>query len=92
MQKVRLGEEPVRSQGHIHKKSSHSGWSPPEVYESMEREGDYLHAGVCVQDNPGRCFAVYAGPGDVVVVPPEWAHATISADPDSPINIWRLVR
>ena len=29
-------------------------------------------------DNPGRCFAVYAGPGDVVIVPPYWAHATVS--------------
>ena len=33
------------------------------------------------EDDPGKCFAVYAEPGDVVVVPPGWAHATISADP-----------
>jgi glucose-6-phosphate isomerase len=29
----RLGNEPVRSQGHVHRVSIHSGWSPPEVYE-----------------------------------------------------------
>ena len=29
----RLGEEPVRSQGHVHKVASRSGWSPPELYE-----------------------------------------------------------
>jgi len=29
----RLGREPIRSQGHVHRVSSHSGWSPPEVYE-----------------------------------------------------------
>ena len=27
----KLGEAPVRSQGHVHRVSSHSGWSPPEV-------------------------------------------------------------
>ncbi len=29
----RLGDEPVRSQGHIHKVSPFSRWSTPEVYE-----------------------------------------------------------
>jgi glucose-6-phosphate isomerase len=29
----RLGREPVRSQGHVHRASLHSGWSPPELYE-----------------------------------------------------------
>ena len=37
-------------------------------------------------DNPGRCFAVYANPGDVVIVPPAWAHATISADAKTPLT------
>ena len=32
-------------------------------------------------DNPGRCYAVIAKPGDIVVVPPERAHAAISAEP-----------
>ena len=83
--KGKLGDEPVRSQGHIHKRSSHSGWSPPEVYEIWSGKA-IIYMQEYAQDNPGRCFAVYAGPGDVVVVPPEWAHATISADPDSPLT------
>jgi glucose-6-phosphate isomerase len=83
--KGKLGEEPVRSQGHIHKRSSHSGWSPPEVYEIWSGKA-IIYMQEYAQDDPGRCFAVYAGPGDVVVVPPEWAHATISADPDSPLT------
>ena len=37
-------------------------------------------------DNPGRCYAIYAKPGDVVIVPPYWAHATISANPDKPLT------
>jgi glucose-6-phosphate isomerase, archaeal len=37
-------------------------------------------------ENPGRCFAVHARPGDVVIVPPNWAHATISASPDQPLT------
>jgi glucose-6-phosphate isomerase len=81
----KLGDEPVRSQGHIHKKSVHSGWSPPEVYEIWSGRA-IIYMQEYAKDNPGRCFAVYAGPGDVVVVPPEWAHATISADPETPLT------
>lgn len=81
----KLGDEPVRSQGHIHKKSSHSGWSPPELYEIWSGKA-IIYMQEYAQDNPGRCFAVYAGPGDTVVVPPEWAHATISADPTTPLT------
>ncbi|MEO6149112.1 MAG: glucose-6-phosphate isomerase family protein [Mucilaginibacter sp.] len=81
----KLGDEPVRSQGHIHKKSSHSGWSPPEIYEIWSGAA-IIYMQEYAEDNPGRCFAVYAGPGDVVVVPPEWAHATISADPETPLT------
>jgi glucose-6-phosphate isomerase, archaeal len=76
----RLGREPVRSQGHVHKKVRGNTLSPPEIYEIWTGR-----AIICMQeyaeDDPGRCFAVEAAPGDVVVVPPDWAHATISADP-----------
>jgi glucose-6-phosphate isomerase, archaeal len=83
--KGRMGEEPVRSQGHIHKVSSHSGWSPPELYEIWQGRA-YIYIQEFVADDPGRCFAIEAGPGDVVVVPPGWAHATISADPEQPLT------
>lgn len=80
----RLGREPVRSQGHVHKPSPRNGWSTPEVYEIWSG-----HAVILMQesdcDDPGRCFAVEAGRGDVVIVPPGWAHATISADPEQPL-------
>ena len=36
-------------------------------------------------DIPGRCFAVEAGPGEVVLVPPGWAHCTISVDSSQPL-------
>lgn len=81
----RLGDEPVRSQGHVHRVSDHSGWSPPELYEIWSGS-----AYICMQehaaDDPGRCFAVYAQPGDRVLVPPGWAHATISANPQEPLT------
>ncbi len=76
----KLGDEPVRSQGHVHRVSSHSGWSPPEVYEIWEGAA-FVDMQERVADDPGRCYAVMAKPGDIVVVPPEWAHAAISADP-----------
>ncbi len=81
----RLGEEPVRSQGHVHEVASRSGWSPPELYEVWTGR-----AIVTMQeqaaDDPGRCFAIEAGPGEVVVVPPGWAHATVSADAREPMT------
>ncbi len=81
----RLGKEPVRSQGHIHRVAAHSGWSPPEIYEIWSgRAVVYMQESVC--DDPGRCFAVTAEPGDVVVVPPRWAHATLSASAEEPLT------
>ncbi|MDR2915029.1 MAG: glucose-6-phosphate isomerase [Tannerella sp.] len=81
----KLGREPVRSQGHIHKVSEYSGWSTPEIYEIWSGEA-IIYMQEYAEDNPGRCFAVYAKPGDVVIVPPYWVHATISADPETPLT------
>lgn len=81
----RLGNEPVRSQGHIHKKSRNNTMSPPEIYEIWTGRA-IIYMQETADDNPGRCFAVEAGPGEVVVVPPDWAHATISVDPGEPLT------
>ncbi len=81
----KLGKEPIRSQGHMHKISTYSGWSTPEVYEIWSGEA-IIYMQETAEDQPGRCFAVYARPGDVVVVPPYWVHATISANPDEPLT------
>ncbi|MGL4858857.1 MAG: glucose-6-phosphate isomerase family protein [Enterobacteriaceae bacterium] len=80
-----LGEEPIRSQGHIHRVSQHSGWSPPELYEIWQGRA-IIYMQERVADEPGRCFAVQASPGQHVLVPPGWAHATISADPTTPLT------
>ncbi len=80
----RLGEEPVRSQGHIHAVSASCGRSTAELYEIWAGRAVILMQETA-NDDPGRCFAVAAGPGEVVVVPPGWAHATISADPLQPL-------
>ncbi|HET6175569.1 MAG TPA: glucose-6-phosphate isomerase family protein [Candidatus Sulfotelmatobacter sp.] len=77
-----LGQETVRSQGHVHHVSLHSGWSPPEVYEIWEGAA-YIFMQEYAVDDPGRCYAILAKPGDMVVVPPKWAHAAMSADPSS---------
>jgi glucose-6-phosphate isomerase, archaeal len=80
-----LGDEPVRSQGHVHRVAGHSGWSPPELYQIWSGRA-VVYMQERAQHDPGRCFAVEAGPGEVVVVPPGWAHATVSADPDEPMT------
>jgi glucose-6-phosphate isomerase, archaeal len=75
-----LGSEPVRSQGHIHAIAPHSGWSPPEIFEIWSGTA-IVYAQERAEDDPGRCIAVLARPGDQVVVPPAWAHCVINADP-----------
>ena len=81
-----LGKEPIRSQGHVHKRSSFANmWSTPEVYEIWSGEA-IIYMQEYAQRLPGRCYAVKAGVGDVVIVPPSWAHATISASPIEPLT------
>ncbi len=78
-EKGKLGNEPVRSQGHIHAVSPSCNSSTCEVYEIWSGSA-YILMQEKVTDNPGRCFAVLAKVGDVVIVPPYWAHATIVAN------------
>ena len=77
----RIGDEPVRSQGHIHAVAPHCGWSTPELFEIWEGRA-IIYAQERATDEPGRCFAVHAKVGDKVVVPPKWAHCVINADPE----------
>ncbi len=81
----RLGKEPVRSQGHVHRIAHHSGWSPPEIFEIWAGRA-VVYMQEFAADDPGRCFAVTAEPGDVVVVPPQWAHATLSASAETSLT------
>lgn len=81
----RLGNEPIRSQGHIHSISPYSNRSTPEVYEIWNGKA-IIYMQETAKDFPGRCYAVEAGSGEIVIVPPGWAHATISADPDQPLT------
>ena len=73
-----LGDEPVRSQGHIHSIAPHSGWSPPEIFEIWSGTA-IIYAQERAEDDPGRCMAITARAGDQVVVPPGWAHCVINA-------------
>lgn len=81
----RLGREPIRSQGHIHAVSQSCGMSTCELYEIWEGKA-CIYMQETANDDPGRCFAVLADPGSVVLVPPGWAHCTISADAGTPLT------
>jgi glucose-6-phosphate isomerase, archaeal len=78
----KLGDGPVRSQGHVHAVSPHCGWSTPELFEIWEG-----YAIIYGQENsgndPGQCMAVAAGPGERVVMPPGWAHYVVNANKNS---------
>jgi glucose-6-phosphate isomerase, archaeal len=77
-----LGDEPVRSQGHVHAISPHSGCSAPELFEIWEGRA-IVYGQEKSGDDPGRCVAIEAEPGDKVVMPPTWAHYVANVDPHS---------
>jgi glucose-6-phosphate isomerase len=85
----RLGDEVVRSQGHVHKVSSHSGWAAPEIYEIWDGKA-FIYMQEFAATDPGRCFAIEAGPADIVVIPPGWAHTSMSADPSQHLTFGAL--
>jgi glucose-6-phosphate isomerase len=76
----KLGREFVRSQGHVHAISRHCQCSTPELLEIWQGRA-IVYMQESVTDDPGRCFAVEAAPGDKVVIPPGWAHCVINIDP-----------
>lgn len=74
-----IGEEPVRSQGHIHAISASCNSSTCEVYEIFDGEA-YIYMQESGEDEAGQCYAVHAKAGEVVIVPPGWVHATVNAN------------
>ncbi|SHJ71211.1 glucose-6-phosphate isomerase family protein [Propionispora hippei] len=78
--KGQVGNEPIRSQGHVHAISASCQASTPEVYEIWSGEA-IVYMQEYDKDDPGRCMAVKAKAGDLVIVPPGWAHSTINANP-----------
>lgn len=85
----RLGREPVRSQGHVHAISKSCNSSTPEIYEIWTGEA-IIYMQESTEDNPGRCFAVHARHSEIVIVPPYWAHCTISANQEEPLTFGAL--
>ena len=72
-----LGAEALRSQGHVHSAPDATGVAYSEIYEFWHGRGL-----VYMQDRAtpdvGDVIVVEAGPGDKVVIPPGWAHATVN--------------
>jgi glucose-6-phosphate isomerase, archaeal len=72
-----LGAEALRSQGHVHSAPETTGVAYSEIYEFW-----HGHGLVYMQDRATAdvtdVIVVEAGPGDKVVIPPGWAHATVN--------------
>ena len=79
-----VGDEPVRSQGHVHGVSASCGPSRAELYEFWHGTG-IAYMQEFAADDPGRGFAVRADAGQKVLVPPGWAHLTVNADVTTPM-------
>jgi len=82
--KGQVGDEPVRSQGHIHFQSPSCQCSTGELYEIWHGKA-IVFMQENATDHPGRIFAVEGDAGDVILVPPGWAHYTVNANPNEPM-------
>jgi glucose-6-phosphate isomerase len=80
----RLGDEPVRSQGHVHRISQHSGWSPPELYEIWQ--GKPLSTCRVCGGRPRSLLCGHRRAGRKGTGAARLGHATISASPDEPLT------
>jgi glucose-6-phosphate isomerase, archaeal len=86
-----LGDEPVRSQGHIHAIAPHSGWCPPEIFEIWSGTA-IIYAQQRAEDEPGRCVAITTRPGEQVVVPPRMGTLRDQRRSGKPHGLRRVVR
>ena len=73
-----VGDEPVRSQGHVHAVSASCGTSTGELYEFWHGTG-IVYMQEFAADDPGRGFAVRASAAHRMVVPPGLSATDISA-------------
>ena len=77
-----LGAEALRSQGHVHSAPATTGVAYSEIYEFWHGRGL-----VYMQDSATArvtdVVVVETGPGDKVVIPPGWAHATVNLGPSA---------
>ncbi|MFV0479935.1 MAG: glucose-6-phosphate isomerase family protein [Anaerorhabdus sp.] len=73
----KIDNGPIRSQGHVHAISTSCGQSTPEVYQIVEGEA-IIYMQEFSDGDAGECYAVEAKEGDIVIVPPNWVHATIN--------------
>lgn len=78
----KLGEEPIRSQGHRHAISQSCNKSTPELYEIWEGEGIIY----MLDEENMVAYAVKGVAGDKILVPPNWIHATISGSSTQPLT------
>lgn len=72
-----LGEEALRSQGHVHSAPAATGVAYSEIYEFWHGRGlVYMQDGATA--DVSDVVVIEAGPGDKVVIPPGWAHTTVN--------------
>jgi glucose-6-phosphate isomerase len=72
-----LGEEALRSQGHVHSADPSTGVCYSELYEFWHGRG-LVYMQDSASPSVGDVIVVEAGPGDKVAIPPGWAHATVN--------------
>jgi len=73
-----IGNERLRSQGHIHSEKPGTGLRYSEVYEFWTGHGFVYLQKECAPE-VSRALLVPVGPGDKVIVPLGWVHLTVAA-------------
>ena len=79
-----IGEEPIRSQGHIHAISPSCNYSTPEMYEILQGEA-YIFMQKGANSETKEAYAILCKARDKILVPPGYAHYTVNANPHEPM-------
>ncbi|MES1239511.1 MAG: glucose-6-phosphate isomerase family protein, partial [Chloroflexota bacterium] len=77
-----IGNERLRSQGHIHSAQPGTGLRYSEVYEFWTGHGHVYLQKECASEVT-RALLVPVGPGDKVIVPLGWVHLTVASDSET---------
>ena len=72
-----VGQERLRSQGHIHSPKPGIGLRYSEIYEFWSGQG-YIYLQKECDPRVSRAFLVRVGPGDKLVIPFGWVHLVIT--------------
>jgi len=79
----KIGQEYIKTFGHYHPRVPGQEWTYPEVYQVLSGKAHFLMQEGGEVDGETKDFAIADfEPGDILVIPPFYGHATVNPGPE----------